>query len=249
MPVFRTHKTDNYTVMSNYHLRDKSISTQAKGLLSVIFSLPPDWEYSIHGLALISKEGDKAIKSMLNELKEHGYLVVHRINPEHGRNRVRYEYDIYEMPVNLTKPQVAEPYPSEGVQREGVQTEGVPEGGQLNTEEVSTDVLSKDNTYMPSAKKKPRKQKPFTPPTIKEVQAYVAEKSYHFDPQAFFDYYAASDWHFANGKPVKSWKQCCVTWESNHKYDKPAPRRIQQQDIDSLMSDWQVEHWSDANGS
>lgn len=250
MAVFRVHKTGNYTVMSNHHLQDKDLSLSAKGLLSVILSLPPDWKYSINGLVQISKEGDKAIKSTLDELKKHGYLTVRRINPEHGHNRVRYEYDVYEEPYvfsQTAKPQVAEPCPSEGVQREVVQAEGVPEGGQLNTYEVSTN-YQVHNIYTPQ-KKAARKQKPFVPPTIEEIQAYVTEKGYHFDPQAFFDYYTASDWHFANGKPVKSWKQCCVTWESNHKYDKPAPRRIQQQDMDSLMSDWQVEHWSDANGS
>lgn len=54
-------------------------------------------------------------------------------------------------------------------------------------------------------------------PTLEEVKAHVEEKGYHFDPQQFFDYYEASDWHFRNGKPVKSWKQCCVTWEGNCK--------------------------------
>lgn len=52
-------------------------------------------------------------------------------------------------------------------------------------------------------------------PTIEEVKAYVQEKGYHFDPQHFWDYYEASGWHFSSGKPIKSWKQCCVTWERN----------------------------------
>lgn len=199
--------------MSNYHLRDIGLSLQAKGLLSVILSLPQDWNYSIHGLALISKEGDKAIKSTLDELKEHGYLVVHRINPQQGSNRVRYEYDVYEEPLKSTKPQVAEPYPSEGVHREGVQVEGVPGGGQLNKEGLSTDYQVLSNLYVPP-KKKPRKTKPFVPPTLEDVQSYVSEKGYHFSARAFLDYYTASDWHFNNGKPVKNWKQCCVTWES-----------------------------------
>ena len=140
--------------MSNYHLRDVGLSLQAKGLLSVILSLPPDWKYSIHGLALISKEGDKAVKSTLDELKEHGYLVVHRINPKQGSNRVRYEYDVYEEPLEPTKPQVAEPYPSEGVQGEGVQGEGVPKGGQLNIEGLSTDSLSTDHSSKGSSEAK-----------------------------------------------------------------------------------------------
>lgn len=59
--------------------------------------------------------------------------------------------------------------------------------------------------------------KPKNHPTIEEVRAHVQEKGYHFDPQHFFDYYEASGWHFANGKPVKSWKQCCVTWERSQR--------------------------------
>lgn len=61
-----------------------------------------------------------------------------------------------------------------------------------------------------------RVRKPFTPPTIEEVQAHVEAKGYHFDARQFFDYYEASNWHFKNGKPVRNWKQCCVTWEGNH---------------------------------
>lgn len=60
-------------------------------------------------------------------------------------------------------------------------------------------------------------------PTIEEVRAYVLEKGYHFDPQHFFDYYEASGWHMQGGKPVKSWKQCCVTWERNWQKANPQP--------------------------
>ena len=75
------------------------------------------------------------------------------------------------------------------------------------TEEVSTEVPKT---------KRPNRRKPFVPPTIEEVQAHIEAKGYHFDARQFFDYYEASDWHFKNGKPVKNWKQCCVTWEGNH---------------------------------
>ena len=61
-----------------------------------------------------------------------------------------------------------------------------------------------------------RVRKSFVPPTIEEVQAHVEAKGYHFDARQFFDYYEASDWHFKDGKPVRNWKQCCVTWEGNH---------------------------------
>ena len=39
MAVFRIEKTRDYTVMSNHHLRDKSLSLKAKGLLSLMLSL------------------------------------------------------------------------------------------------------------------------------------------------------------------------------------------------------------------
>ena len=61
MSVFRIDKNGNYTVMSNYHLRDRRLSYKAKGLLSFMLSLPDDWDYSINGLVSISKESIKAI--------------------------------------------------------------------------------------------------------------------------------------------------------------------------------------------
>lgn len=50
MPTFRIEKNKNYTVMSNYHLRDKRLTLKAKGLLSFMLSLPEDWDYSISGI-------------------------------------------------------------------------------------------------------------------------------------------------------------------------------------------------------
>ena len=57
MAVFRIEKTRDYTVMSNHHLRDKSLSLKAKGLLSLMLSLPEEWDYTTKGLARICKDG------------------------------------------------------------------------------------------------------------------------------------------------------------------------------------------------
>ncbi len=57
MAVFRVEKNQNYTVMSNYHLRDTRLSLKAVGLLSKMLSLKEEWEYSTRGLAAICKEG------------------------------------------------------------------------------------------------------------------------------------------------------------------------------------------------
>lgn len=78
MSVFKIEKNDNYTVMSNYHLRDKNLSYKAKGLLSFMLSLPEDWDYSLAGLCKISKEGRDGIRSILKELQEYHYLEIEK---------------------------------------------------------------------------------------------------------------------------------------------------------------------------
>ena len=102
--IMRVEKNTNYTTMSNYHLRDTSLSLKAIGLLSKILSLPDDWDYSVAGLAAICKEGESAIKTALEELKEQGYLVVNKLNPDQsGAGRIAYEYVIYEFPQGIEK--------------------------------------------------------------------------------------------------------------------------------------------------
>ena len=98
MAVFRVEKTKNYTVMSNHHLRNKRLSLKAKGLLSLMLSLPEEWDYTTRGLAAISKEGVDAICSALKELEKHGYLTRRRLRDAHGRVG-DIEYTIHEQPM------------------------------------------------------------------------------------------------------------------------------------------------------
>lgn len=99
MAVFRIEKTKNYIVMSNYHLKEKDMSLKAKGLLSLMLSLPEDWDYSIKGLVSICKEKESAIISTLTELKRFGYLKVNKLMPNETKSgRIEYEYIIYEIP-------------------------------------------------------------------------------------------------------------------------------------------------------
>ena len=207
MAVFRVHKTRDFTVMSNHHLRDKNLTLKAKGLLSVILSLPDDWKYSIAGLAAICKEGTSAVKSALQELTDTGYVTVTKLYPNQTETgRIEYVYDIHETPQAPRK---------QGIENLPLESQQVENQRQLNTEEPSTD---KPNT----------KNKNICHPTIEEVREYVQEKGYHFDPQHFWDYYEASGWKMQSGKPVKSWKQCCVTWERNsrNKDDPHGPKEI-----------------------
>ena len=97
MAVFRIERTRDYTVMSNHHLRDKGLSLKSKGLLSMMLSLPEDWNYTTRGLAKICKEGVDAIGGALRELESAGYIVRHQLRDRQGRISDT-EYVIYEQP-------------------------------------------------------------------------------------------------------------------------------------------------------
>ena len=96
MAIFRVNKNKDYTVMSNYHLRDANMSFKAKGLLSIMLSLPDDWDYSIKGIVSISKENKTSIQSTLKELEENKYLK--RTKKQNEKGQFEYIYDIYEKP-------------------------------------------------------------------------------------------------------------------------------------------------------
>ena len=96
MAIFRVNKNKNYTVMSNYHLKDANMSFKAKGLLSMMLSLPDDWDYSIKGIVSISKENKTSIQSALKELEENKYLK--RTKKQNEKGQFEYIYDIYEKP-------------------------------------------------------------------------------------------------------------------------------------------------------
>ena len=85
MAVFRIERTRDYTVMSNHHLRNANLSLKAKGLLSMMLSLPEDWNYTTRGLAKICKEGVDAIGAALRELEAAGYIVRHKLRDRQGR--------------------------------------------------------------------------------------------------------------------------------------------------------------------
>ena len=108
MSVFRVEKNKGYTVMSNHHLRNHTLSLKAKGLLSQMLSLPDDWDYTLQGLAQINKESIDAIREAVRELERAGYIKRSRERDERGCLRGTV-YTIYEQPH-------AEPTPEEPTQ-------------------------------------------------------------------------------------------------------------------------------------
>lgn len=138
MAILRVNKTQNYTVMSNYHFREKEMSLKAKGLLSLMLSLPDNWDYSINGLVAICKENETSIKTTLNELKEFGYLNILKVRNDKGQ--YEYVYDIFEIPQSdnpdIKKPEVDNP----GVDNPGV--ENIPLNKELNNKLLNNKELN-----------------------------------------------------------------------------------------------------------
>lgn len=144
MAVFRVHKTKNYTLMSNHHLRDKNLSLKAKGLLSVMFSLPDSWNYSIPGLCAILKENETAVKSTIKELKATGYLVVDKKKPckEEGRSKFEYIYNIYETPQEVPDNDIIQESPQQGIENLPLETPGA----EHHPHNKRTDILTTDKS-------------------------------------------------------------------------------------------------------
>ena len=100
MAVCRIEKTKDYTVMANHHLRNKGLSLKAKGLLSLMLSLPEDWDYTVKGLAYICKDGIDSINGAIKELETTGYMHRQRVRNDRGQLTTT-EYTIREYPQNM----------------------------------------------------------------------------------------------------------------------------------------------------
>ena len=142
MLSIKVEKTKDYIVMCNKHLKEKNMSLKAKGLLSLMLSLPEDWNYSVEGLVSICKENETSIKSALDELKEFGYLVVKKKLPnETNSGRIEYEYIIYEQKQEGEKQGVE----NLGLEFLGVENLGVESSDLYNTVRDLNDISSLSN--------------------------------------------------------------------------------------------------------
>ena len=166
MAIFRTHKNQNYTVMSNYHLKDKSMSLKAKGLLSVMLSLPDDWDYSLAGLVAICKENETAVKSALKELKDFGYIRIDKLMPnETESGRIEYVYNVFEQPQNISKQE----HKKQELENQPLENQPIENHVQLNTKKQNTKEL---NTKKIKNKKNSKKDAKID---------YIAKKCLEYD--------------------------------------------------------------------
>ena len=171
MAVFRVEKTKDFTIMSNHHLRNTELSLKAKGLLSLMLSLPEDWDYTTKGLAHICKDGVDSITTALKELERHGYLTRQRLRYDNGQLG-DIEYTIHEQPVSTENtglsPKRENPRQVKPEQAKPKQAEPEQENpAQLNTNPLRT--------------KKSKKDKSITYPSIYPAEPEAANRTDEMD--------------------------------------------------------------------
>ena len=177
MAVFRIEKTRDYTVMSNYHLRDMSLSLKAKGLLSLMLSLPENWDYTMKGLARICKDGIDSISGGIRELEAHGYLIRARVRGANGQLG-SIEYTILEQP-KTPSPTQEKPIRENPVQANPMLDAPIQENpAQLNKEESSnypskTDLsIAQGSSPIPSSPPTPREKSRIGQDRMQERESY-----------------------------------------------------------------------------
>lgn len=164
MAVFRVEKTRDYTVMANHHLRNTELSLKAKGLLSLMLSLPENWDYTTKGLSCICKDGIDSINATVKELEAHGYITRRRIRNEKGQLTTT-EYTIFEQPQSLdttdVPPKRENPIleiPMLEKPKQGEPILGNPD--QLNTNKSNIDLLNKEGLNIHPSNPYPSSEEP-----------------------------------------------------------------------------------------
>lgn len=211
-------KNENYTIVSNVCVRDNRLSLKAKGLMSLVMSLPNDWDFSIQGLSSIVKEGKSSIYAAINELKEFGYCNVITSRDDKGKI-IGNDYTFFEEPC-ADIPYTENPYTeNQDMDNPNMDNQDLENQPQINKDikEIKTEIIKeKENTNVFPKKKSSR----FIKPTVEEVDAYVKENGYHIDAENFVNYYESKGWVVGKA-PMKDWKAACRTWEKTWKENHP----------------------------
>lgn len=243
MAIFRINKNKDYTTMSNFHLRDRNLSLKAKGLLSLMLSLPEDWDYSVKGLEQICKETKDTINGILNELEENGYLTRKRI---YTNGRISdWEYNIYENNDLHPKKQDIEKQDIVFYDDNKLLNNKILNNNNINNMNIiynwddneSCGCLTKDgticmrrSTYKINGKNycnqhskaiisklllksEEKENNKFQKPTLEEIEEYCKSRNSSVDPKTFYEYFDAGNWIDSKGNKVKNWKQKIITWE------------------------------------
>ena len=238
-------RNKNFTVMGNYHLRDKNLSLKAIGLMSKVLGLPDDWAYSMSGLISICKEGREAVSGALKELKKYGYFEMNKRMPSKDNPTFDYDYTFYENPAenpNYKPVEVQEKpkkqgnsliivtagsgvKPTKDVEKLGVENQDTEKPSldnpqELNINKQNINELNINNNTCDTSRKSTSR---FQIPTVAEVKSYITSKNYNnIDPEVFVAYYESNGWRVGKS-PMKNWRAALLTWQKNsynHKTNK-----------------------------
>ena len=240
MAVFRIERNNNYSVISNYHFREKKMSLKAKGLLSEMLSLKEDWDYSSRGLASINKETKNTINSILQELEKFGYLTRLPIKTETGKI-IDWEYTIYEVPPQVQKNELSE-HSVPCTKNEDMENEDMENWDNnkiLKNKKLKNKNKRKNNKKENSNYSKesvmghlPEDNSKFIKPTVLEIDNYIKELTKQiyeynkdklqdhrkqlpiFSAEQFFDYYESNGW-LVGKHHMKNWKATVRNWTRN----------------------------------
>lgn len=172
MPVIRIDKTRDYTVMSNHHFRNRKLSLKAKGVMSLMLSLPDDWDYTVAGLATLSKDGLDSVRSALKELEREGYLKMERERDAKGKLG-RASYVLSEIPF-VEKPILENPRLENPILEKPAQLNTYPlSTNTSSTKESITEADASEDAQKPKKpkSKKEREPDPFDVPSPKLKEA------------------------------------------------------------------------------
>lgn len=200
-------------------IRDSRLSLKAKGLMSLVLSLPKDWDFSIPGLLSIMNEGKASVYGALGELRKYGYCEYETKRDEKGK-MAGTEYVFYEVCHlnNEDEPHPDYPYP-ENPHTEKRDTENPypdnPHPENRYAKDIE-DIKGEDIILPPynppkGEEEKREREGVFKKPTIEEIAEYCREKGYNIDAETFWNFYEAKGWMIGKNK-MKNWRAACATW-------------------------------------
>lgn len=221
--VYRIHKTDEYTVISNYHLTDTRLSWKAKGVLSLLLSLPEEWDYSVKSIMDFCSDGRDCTASALTELEKFGYLKRERVVVDGKLGGCNY--DVYEVPPITGFPITENPLQEE---RKSALKErrdfnyylSSNNTSSLNSNKLTTKSLVCEREEEEKNIQEKKKREIFVKPTVEDVAEYCKERGNTVDANTFWDFYESKGWKVGRSG-MADWKACVRTWERKRDGQKP----------------------------
>lgn len=198
MAIYRHNHPQSFLVLPNGLIRDERLSLRDLGLLCYMLSLPPDWDFSLHGLmAVLPKDGEHAIRKSLRSLEAAGYLLRRR---EYREGRIYgCSWKLSDIPGAFTTDDLR--------------------GEFLHEEKLHGEIQTQTKNILNKEQKKQRTESTlpsFSIPKEEEVRAYITEQGLQLDASRFVDYYSSVGWMVGNA-PMRDWKAAARNWSRKEK--------------------------------